>query len=151
VPLPADQAQDAVAGLHAGVREQPVIGLAAVPIAVAGDRVRALGADQSRLVGPVLLEAAFFGEALFKLLLPGRAEAAHALDDPAGPAVEARPAAVAVFSQSRRSMSGGGVINRALDVSLAKRSAPLVDSVEPIREPFARRRREPGKGTSRHV
>ena len=56
VPFPADEAGDAIALLHAGVPVDPMVRPRANPVGTAGDRSRAVGANQFVGVGALVLE-----------------------------------------------------------------------------------------------
>jgi len=56
VPFPADESGDAIALLHAGVAVDPMVRPRANPVGTAGDRPRAVSADQFVGVGALVLE-----------------------------------------------------------------------------------------------
>src|SRR5712692_455676 len=62
VPLPADQAGDAVALFHPGLREKPMVGPGANPIRAAGERCQVARADQRVRVGALMREPRHGGE-----------------------------------------------------------------------------------------
>src|SRR5262249_15387276 len=54
MPLPAHQARNAVAVLHAGAGEEPVLLLRAGPVRAAGNRERTAGANQGSFVRAIV-------------------------------------------------------------------------------------------------
>src|SRR5262249_40194061 len=87
MPFPPNETGNPLPSRHPRPGDQPVIGLAADPVATASYGIRALGPDQRRFVWAVLGEEGLLGKSLLDLLLSRRAESSDALDDPASPAV----------------------------------------------------------------
>ena len=56
MPLPTHQAGDCIAGFHASIGKQPVLGQAANPVSAASHRTGAVRADQFIGVGPLMAE-----------------------------------------------------------------------------------------------
>src|SRR5262249_39034756 len=124
VVLPSDEAGDAVAFLHAGALEDPMLGPRTHPVAAAVDRLDVAGADEVALVRAALGEGAVLLLAQDGPLVLATVRAAPE-HDPLGPAVGAR-------LQRRQPADGVAREEEQADARVAQLDDTVVGAAVPV-------------------